>query len=189
MRHRLPIHTEHSREVHVGADAKAATFERGVHFVLVADLVVADTDQRIPHTRLPLELGLVGELHVVFEGKTADAGGEVEVRGHLHAARHVVINGVHVDPEERQLRAVAADRGPQAIGVDAEPALRRREATQVGTVEAAVDDLSGAAAAANATAAVDRWHVQVDADAERHPGEDRVDRHLPVIVVRSAGGS
>jgi hypothetical protein len=102
----------------------------------------------------------------------------IAVLDQLHAARDVEVDDVDVDGQRGPFDAVPADRGPHAVRVDAEEALRQVEAGEEGTVEPAVDDLSGPAA----RAVVEGRHLDVDVDVERQPAEHGVDPHVPAVI-------
>ena len=140
--------------------------------------VPGDAHHRVPEARLALELGEVVDPDVVFQGEPPDAGDGVEVLHELHAAGDVEVDDVRIHRQLRPLGPVASDRGPHAVGIDAEQAFRGVEAAEEGTVEPAVDDLSGSAAAV----VIEGRHVDVDVDVERYPGEDRIDADVPTVV-------
>jgi hypothetical protein len=78
----------------------------------------------------------------------------------------------------RAFRSIAADRCPHEVGVEAEPILLERDATQIRAVETALDDVASTPVAA----AIARRDVDVDVDAKRYPAKDRIHGNLPAVL-------
>src|SRR5688572_15356499 len=97
--------------------------------------VPAETDQRIPHARLPLEAAEGVGVDVVLDRKSADASRRIEILEQPDTSGGVQVDHVRVHCEHRQVEAIAAKGRPEAVRVDAPRAFGGREAAEKGTVQ------------------------------------------------------
>ena len=129
MFHDLDVGAHATGEIHVGADAKSATFAGHVQRQPGSEVAVpSDPNERIPDAGLPDEvLRTILQLDVVLEGDASHAAGDVEILVDLDAAGHMSVDDVQIDIEQRPI-ARRDQRGPDAVGIDAPLRLLDREA-------------------------------------------------------------
>ena len=184
--HGLPIQPRRRTELHLAAHAETADVHQAVDLELLADAVIGDADERVPQPGLARELGQVRDPDVVIEREASDAARHEQVLEDAEPQGPVAVDHVRGDVEERPFRAVAADRHPQPVDVNAPRAIGGRDTRQEGAVELRVDDrrmlAAGAASAATSAAPATDVPGDVDVDAYVHgnPREHGIDAESPV---------
>src|SRR4029453_6577937 len=106
---------------------------------------------------------------VVLERHSPDASCHVQIWRHAASHLAMAIINVEVDFQRWSVDPVAAKRRPEAIDINEPRTVGGAHSGEERAIETRIDDV-----ARSASTAVDWRNVDINADADRHPREDRV---------------